>query len=77
MKTPNRHYPRYLCYGPGVPQRRLLTLAEALEEWLNFHSAGRGLSANTVRAYRRDIAAVAEQLSGQVPPGKTAPDTCR
>jgi integrase/recombinase XerD len=43
---------------------RPLTLAEALEAWLTVRSAGRGLSANTLRAYRRDIAAVAEQLAG-------------
>ena len=38
------------------------TLAEALEDWLTVRSAGRGLSPNTLRAYRADI----ERLAGHL-----------
>jgi integrase/recombinase XerD len=44
--------------------RRSPTLATALEDWLTVRSAGRGLSPNTTRAYRADIAAVAAELAG-------------
>jgi len=47
-----------------MPKRRSPTVGEALEDWLTVRSAGRGLSPNTLRAYRRDIAAVAERLVG-------------
>ena len=47
-----------------MPKRRSPTLTEALEDWLTVRSAGRGLSPNTLRAYRRDIAAAAEQFAG-------------
>ncbi len=47
-----------------MPKRPSPTLTEALEDWLTVRSAGRGLSPNTLRAYRRDIAAVAEQFVG-------------
>jgi site-specific recombinase XerD len=50
-----------------VPRRPPLTLADALEEWLRLRSAGRGLSANTIRAYRRDVASFAEQLLDRAP----------
>jgi site-specific recombinase XerC len=40
------------------------TLAAALEDWLTVRTAGRGLSPNTIRAYRADIAAVAAELAG-------------
>jgi hypothetical protein len=42
------------------------TLATALEDWLTVRTAGRGLSPNTVRAYRADIAAVAAELARPV-----------
>lgn len=44
--------------------RRSPTLASALEDWLTARSPGRGLSPNTTRAYRADIAAVAAELAG-------------
>ena len=44
--------------------RRSPTLSTALEEWLTVRTAGRGLSPNTLRAYRADIAAVAAELTG-------------
>jgi site-specific recombinase XerD len=47
-----------------VPKRRSPIVAEALDDWLTVRSAGRGLSANTLRAYRSDIAAVAEEILG-------------
>jgi site-specific recombinase XerD len=43
--------------------RRSPTLATTLEDWLTVRSAGRGLSPNTARAYRADIAAVAGELA--------------
>ena len=43
-----------------MPKRRSPTLAEAVEDWLTVRSAGRGLSANTQRAYRADV----ERLAG-------------
>jgi integrase/recombinase XerC len=49
-----------------MPKRRSPTLGEALEDWLTVRSAGRGLSPNTLRAYRRDIAAFAERLADEV-----------
>ena len=33
-----------------------MTLADAMDEWLKVKTAGRGLSAHTIRAYRADIA---------------------
>jgi hypothetical protein len=45
----------------------LSNLNEALEDWLTVRYAGRGLSINTLRAYRSDIAAVAEKLDLQSP----------
>ena len=56
-----------------MPRRRSPTLAEALEGWLTLRSAGRGLSVNTLRAYRRDIAAVAERLGGPATVGAERP----
>jgi site-specific recombinase XerC len=51
--------------------RRSPTLATALEDWLTVRSAGRGLSPNTTRAYRADIAVVralaALQRAGRSP----------
>ena len=47
----------------SVSKRRSPTLAEALEDWLTLRSAGRGLSANTLRAYRADIERLARQLA--------------
>jgi integrase/recombinase XerD len=45
-----------------VPDRRSPALAEALEDWLTVRSAGRGLSPNTLRAYRADIERLAAHL---------------
>ena len=42
--------------------RRSPPLATALEDWLTARSAGRGLSDNTLRAYRGDVEAVAARL---------------
>lgn len=50
---------------PPKPKRSSSTLAVALEDWLTVRSAGRGLSANTLRAYRRDIAMIAEQFAAK------------
>lgn len=49
--------------------RRSPTLAAVLEDWLTVRSAGRGLSPNTVRAYRADIATVAAELAGPADDG--------
>ena len=50
--------------SPPMPRRRPLTLHDALKDWLEVRSAGRGLSDNTRRAYRADIEAVAARLAG-------------
>jgi site-specific recombinase XerD len=55
-----------------VPRHCPLTLAEALEGWLAVKTAGRGLSANTVKAYRADIATFAAYLGGVDPNDRTA-----
>ena len=60
-----------------VPRRRSPTLEQALEDWLTLRSAGRGLSANTVRAYRSDIAAVAAHLAAPGHAGDSGPATAR
>ena len=52
---------------------RTPTLAAALEDWLTVRSAGRGLSTNTTRAYRADIAAVAAELAGPADDGDDGP----
>jgi hypothetical protein len=53
------------------------TLATALEDWLIVRSAGRGLSPNTVRAYRTDVAAVAAELAGPGSEGDDRPSAER
>lgn len=45
------------------------TLAEALEQWLQVKTAGRGLSPHTLRAYRTDIATLAAHLLRVADPG--------
>lgn len=50
-----------------MPKLSSPTLNDALEDWLTVRSAGRGLSENTIRAYRFDIAAIAEKLDPKSP----------
>lgn len=57
--------------------RRSPALATALEDWRTVRSAGRGLSPNTMRAYRADIAAVAAELTRPVDDGDDRPATER
>jgi integrase/recombinase XerD len=52
-----------------MADHRSPTLAEALEDWLTVRSAGRGLSPNTLRAYRADIERVAAQLAAAAAEG--------
>jgi site-specific recombinase XerD len=60
-----------------VPKRRSPTLADALEDWLTVRSAGRGLSPNTLRAYRADLERVAQELAGPASDGDRRPAIAR
>jgi site-specific recombinase XerD len=60
-----------------VPKRRSPTLAEALEDWLTVRSAGRGLSANTQRAYRADVERLASELAQAAPDDDDRPAAAR
>ncbi|MGH7746866.1 MAG: tyrosine-type recombinase/integrase, partial [Candidatus Dormibacteria bacterium] len=53
------------------------TLAEALDDWLIVRSAGRGLSPNTVRAYRADVERLARELAPAARPGDRRPAAAR
>ena len=44
--------------------RHSMTLAQAVDGWLQVKTAGRGLSPHTVRAYRADVASFAARLAG-------------
>jgi integrase/recombinase XerC len=57
-----------------VDSDRSPTLAEALEDWLTVRSAGRGLSPNTLRAYRADVERLALELSPTPTPTPTDGD---
>jgi site-specific recombinase XerD len=54
-----------------------LTHHEALERWLAVKLAGRGLSINTIKAYRADIATFAAYLAGVGPSDRMATTRAR
>ena len=60
-----------------MPKRRSPTLADALEDWLTVRSAGRGLSANTQRAYRADVERLASELAPAVTDDDDRPGAAR
>jgi hypothetical protein len=64
-------------YHLRVPDRCSPTLAEALADWLTVRSAGRGLSPNTLRAYRADVERVAVQLGPAPTAGDDRPAAAR
>lgn len=66
------HYPDSPVTLETMTDAAAMTLAAALEDWLEVKTAGRGLSPHTLRAYRADIATFAAHFTGAEAGDRTA-----